>query len=212
MAKVNVYNTEGKKVGDKTLSDKIFGVKIIPTNVHEVVVSMLSSARNTVAHTKTRGEVRGGGKKPWKQKGTGRARHGSSRSPIWAGGGITFGPRSNRNFLKKINRKVKRSAFFMTLSDKVANEKMILVEGLEVKDGKTKAVAKILEKLPVEGRVVFVTPESNTELVRGSRNIKKARTVTVNDISLLDVLNADCVVMTTEASDKLEKNYTEASA
>jgi large subunit ribosomal protein L4 len=202
MAKVKIYNAQGKSVGEKTLDDKVFGVKVNPNAVHEVIVSMRASARTPVANTKTRGEVSGGGKKPWKQKGTGRARQGSIRAPQWKGGGTIFGPRAERDYSLKINRKARRNAFCMVLSDKVANEKLVLVEKIETK-GKTKEVAGLMAKLPISGKTTIVVPKTDTMLARGSRNISGVRTVTVNDIGLMDVMNAQYLVMTPEATDAL---------
>ncbi len=204
MAKVKIYNAQGKSVGEKNLDDAVFGVAVNSASVHEVVVSIMASARNPVANTKTRGEVSGGGKKPWKQKGTGRARQGSIRAPQWKGGGTIFGPRSERDYSLKINRKARRKAFCMVLSDKVANEKLVLVEDIETK-GKTKEVASLLAKLPVKGKTTFVVPATDTMLSRGSRNIRNLRTVTVNDIGLMDVMNSQYLVMTPEATDALTK-------
>ncbi len=126
--KVKLYNWQGKVSGDELLDSKIFGIEPKPGVIHQVVIAQQKNSRDVIAHTKGRSDVRGGGKKPWKQKGTGQARHGSIRSPLWAGGGITFGPTSSRNFGIKINKKLKKQALAMALSDKVANEKLILVE------------------------------------------------------------------------------------
>src|SRR4051812_35922693 len=132
-----LYSTEGKVVGDQELSPKEFGVAMKPALVHEIVVAQQNASRETIANTKTRGEVRGGGKKPWKQKHTGRARHGSTRSPIWKGGGVVFGPRNTRVFETKVNKKAKMSALKMVLSEKVAREQFVVVDALEVKEYKT---------------------------------------------------------------------------
>lgn len=212
MAKVNVYNMQGKNVGEKKLDDAVFGVKAVPPLVHEVVTGMLANARKPFAHTKERGDVRGGGRKPWKQKGTGRARHGSIRSPLWSGGGVTFGPRKERNFGMKVNRKAKQQAFFMAFSDKVADDRLKLVEGLEFKDGKTSEVAYLLGKLKVEGRATFITSDTDKLLSRGSRNIQKVRAISVNDMGIMDVLGSDYLVMTPEATDKIESIYVKTKA
>ena len=204
MAKVKLFNTEGKEVGQKKLRDDVFGVTVNSTFVHEVVVGIKANARKPWAHTKERSDVRGGGKKPWKQKGTGRARHGSIRSPLWKGGGVTFGSRNERDFTKKINRKAKRSAFFMTLSDKVADDHLLLVEGLEGKEGKTKEVVALIEKLPVEGRVTIVLHNDDKLLARSVKNLKKIRLVSTNSVGIMDVLDSNFVVMTPEATEKIE--------
>lgn len=150
MLKIAVYNQKGEQIGDQKLNEAIFGIKINPAVVHQAVIAQLANVRKVLAHTKTRGEVRGGGKKPWRQKGTGRARHGSIRSPIWIGGGVTFGPRKERNYKLKINKKVKQKSIFMALSDKVANSKFILLDVLELPAAKTKEMAKLIVVLKKE--------------------------------------------------------------
>jgi len=207
MPKVKLYNIEGKVVGEKDLPAGIFGVKINPNLVHEVVTGLRAGQRGPWAHTKTRGDVRGGGRKPWKQKGTGRARHGSSRSPIWVGGGITFGPRKERDYSVKINRQAKKLAFLMTLSDKAANDRLVLVEALESKNGKTKETAALLGKLPVKGKLVLVTPATSVPLTRSIRNLKLARLFNAGSLGLLDVLRADYLVMTPETAAKFGSIY-----
>ena len=207
MPKVKVYNTEGKVVGEKELSAAVFGVAINPTMVHEVMVGLMANARQPLAHTKNRGDVSGGGKKPWKQKGTGRARHGSIRSPIWVGGGITFGPRSERDYTKKINKKVKQKAFLMSLSDKTADERLVLLETLESKNGKTKDFAALIGKLPVKGKLTVVTPGKDEKLSRSARNLKKIHLVGAGHIGLMDVLKSDFIIMSSATVDKLESMY-----
>ncbi len=207
MPKVKLYNTEGKVVGEKNLKADVFGVAVNPVLVHEVMVGIQASARKPLAHTKTRGEVRGGGKKPWKQKGTGRARHGSSRSPIWVGGGITWGPRKERDYTKKINRKSRRQALLMALSDKVANERLVLLESLDSKTGKTKDTAVMLGKLPVKGKLVLVNAGRSDLLSRSVRNLKTVRLLGAGSVSLIDVLKADGLVLSPEAVEQFEKTY-----
>ncbi|MFA6603663.1 MAG: 50S ribosomal protein L4 [Patescibacteria group bacterium] len=205
MPKVKLYNSAGNIVGEKNLKAEVFGVKVRPEIVHEVATNILTSARQPLAHTKTRGDVRGGGKKPWKQKGTGRARHGSSRSPIWVGGGITFGPRSERDYTRKINKKTRQLAFRMVLSDKVASDNFVLLDSFEVKGGKTKEAAMILKKLPAKGKVIIIMPKRDEAVVRSTKNLPKVRLEGVGNVGLIDVLKADAVIMTVEAAEKLEK-------
>ena len=207
MSKINVYNMEGKVVSERELAPKLFAVKINESLVHLAVEAQEANSRVAAGHSKTRGEVRGGGKKPWKQKGTGRARHGSIRSPIWKGGGVTFGPRSDRYFSMKINRKTKQAAMAMALTDKVANEGLIGLESLVVEAGKTKTMAAMLKKLPVGRKVLLVLPQSDKMAVRASRNLKNLWTVTAGDMSLVDVLKADTVVAPVATLDLLEKGY-----
>lgn len=210
MPNVPVYNQDGKVTGELELSAGRFGVKIRPSVVHLAVVAQQANARHAVAHTKTRGEISGGGKKPWKQKGTGRARAGSSRSPIWVGGGITFGPRSNRNFALKINKKTKQKALFMALSDKVANGNFIVLEAFEPKAPKTKEMAGLVKRLPVKRSALYVIAKSNPSLVRMARNLQKVHVVTSNSLNVVDVLHAGSVVFEKSAIPAFEKVYQHA--
>ena len=207
MVKAKLYDQKGQVIGEKELSEDVFGVPIKPELVHEVLISLEASARQPLAHTKTRSEVSGGGKKPWKQKGTGRARHGSIRSPLWAGGGVTFGPRKDRNYNKKINRKTKQLAFVMSLSDKVSEERLLLVEAFGIKDGKTKEMVSLLKNLPVEGKALILSAGKDGMLGQSARNLQKVRFAGVGDINLKQVLNADWIVTTPEAIDKLTQTY-----
>ncbi|MBU4332684.1 50S ribosomal protein L4 [Patescibacteria group bacterium] len=147
MPKVTVYNQEGVIVGSQELSDEVFGIKPKVEVVHQVVVGMMANKRQVLAHTKDRGEVRGGGKKPWRQKGTGRARHGSIRSPLWVGGGVTFGPTKERNFKKRINKKMRRKAILMCLSDRVNDDKLVLLDKIKLDEIKTRRVVELVDKL-----------------------------------------------------------------
>lgn len=147
MIKATVYNTTGEKIKEIELNPKVFGLTVKPELIQQAVVSQQANSRQVIAHTKDRSEVAGGGRKPWRQKGTGRARHGSIRSPLWRGGGITFGPTKERNFSVKINKKAKRKAILMSLSDKAANQKIVLVEKLELAEPKTKKFFQILQNL-----------------------------------------------------------------
>ena len=147
MAKLNIYNQKAEKTGDIEVSDKVFGVKMSEALIHQAVVAQMANERQVIAHTKGRAEVRGGGKKPWKQKGTGSARAGSSRSPIWIGGGVTFGPTKERNFSKKINKKMKQKALLMAISDRVKNGEIIVLDNLNTKEFKTKVMDTILKNI-----------------------------------------------------------------
>jgi large subunit ribosomal protein L4 len=207
MAKISVYNMEGKAVRDVELAPERYEVKVNPSLVHDVMVAMRANTRRSIAHTKTRGEVRGGGKKPWKQKGTGRARHGSIRSPIWIGGGITFGPRSERNFAVKVNKKLKQKAMFMILSDKVASNKLFFVDPIKADVPKTKIMATLLEKLPIDRTVLLVTNGPNPELLRMVRNLQHVKLVTVNSVSLLDLLRFRTVIFEEEAFKAFDNMY-----
>lgn len=213
MLKIKIFNSEGKEVGEKKLRDDVFGVEVKPELVHGVMVNVMANERRPYAHTKTRGDVRGGGKKPWKQKGTGRARHGSRRSPIWIGGGITFGPRNERDYTQKINRRVKQRAMMMSLSDKVADSKLVLVEAFNVKDGKTKESIGLLNKLPIKGgKVMLVSPETDAMLRRSIGNLKDVILRNAGDFGLLDVLRSEYVIMTPEVVDQLEQKLAAVKA
>ncbi len=207
MPSVKVYNVKGDVVGQADLSDSHFGVKPKNSLVHEVVTAQEANSRNAVANTKTRGEVSGGGKKPWKQKGTGRARHGSTRSPIWKGGGVTFGPRGNRNFSVKINRKIKQKALFMVLSDKVNHEQLLLVDVLPVEMPKTAIAATWLKQLPVGRRTMIVTAKSNPALLRMVRNIPSVKLTTVNALHVADMVNYPTILFEKDAVEAFESLY-----
>jgi large subunit ribosomal protein L4 len=207
MPKISLYNTTGKAVGEMELSDAIFGVKPNPALVHEAVIAQRANKRRSVAHTKTKGEVSGGGKKPWKQKGTGRARQGSTRNPQWVGGGVAFGPRSERNFSVKFNKKAKRAALFMVLSDKVANNQLLAIESIPTEAPKTKMVAEMIKKLPVGRTTLIVSPASNPMLMRMVRNLPNVKLVTANSVSIEDVLGYRSVAFLKDAVGAFEKLY-----
>jgi large subunit ribosomal protein L4 len=207
MPTLSVYNQEGAVVGTVELSANVFGQKPDTALVHEVVVAQRANARHPISNTKTKGEVRGGGIKPWKQKGTGRARQGSIRSPNWVGGGIVFGPTSARNYSQKVNKKTKRKAFLMALSDKCASEKIVILDGVKTETAKTKVMAQVLKKLPLEKTVLMVAPASNPTLLRMIRNIPNAKLVTANTVNLQDVLTYRTLVLLKDAVPVLEKIY-----
>ncbi len=207
MSTLQVYNQEGKAVGELNVSDAIFGVKPDAHLVHEAVVAQRANARRTIASTKTRGEVRGGGKKPWKQKGTGRARQGSIRSPQWVGGGIVFGPNRERNFEVKINKKTKRKALFMALSDKLASKQVLALESMATEPAKTKVLASTVKKLPVGKTALFVAPASSPMLLRMARNLPHVKLVTANTLNLVDVLAYRSIVFLKDAVPVFEKIY-----
>jgi len=207
MAKVKLYNQEGKDIGELELSPLLFDVKINPAFVHRVSVAQEANSRQVLAHTKGRGEVRGGGKKPWAQKGTGQARHGSNRSPIWVGGGITFGPTNERNFSLKINRVERRKALAMVLSDKVASERFLAVDSLIFPELKTKIVAALLKKLPVTRRILLVVEPENKIIQKAVRNIVNVTPISVKSLNVVDILTSDTVVASRAAIEILEKSF-----
>lgn len=207
MTKVKVYNLEGKEVDSIELNPSIFAVAPNKILIAQAVRVQEANAREAVAHTKTRAEVRGGGKKPWKQKGTGRARAGSSRSPIWIGGGITFGPRSDRNFSLSINKKQKRKALFMTLTDKVQDNKLIVVDSFALKGSKTKDLAQVLKKLNITSSALLATAGKNDELVHASGNLKKVEAIRANSLNVVDVLKHGYLVIEKDSLPVIEETY-----
>lgn len=210
MTKTAVYNQIGEKVTDLDLNPKIFGIEKIDANlVHAAVRSQRNNARAAIAHTKNRGEVAGSGKKPWKQKGTGRARAGSVRSPIWRHGGITFGPRSNRNWSVKLNRNAFRKALFTVLSDKVNDHKLVIVENFD-KTAKTKELAtrltNLVGKAGLGKKYLLVLDTHSKELERASRNLPNVKVLYANQLNVLDLLNYDTMILK-EALPIIEKTY-----
>ncbi len=203
--KVKVYNLEGKETGEMELSDSVFGVKIKPEVVHEVFVALQNNQREPWADTKNRGEVRGGGKKPWQQKGTGRARHGSIRSPIWKGGGVTFGPLSIRNYKTKINKKTRQLALKMCLSDRAISNALWVFEDFNFSEPKTKLFVKFIASLPAKAKsFLLLTPGKNDTVIRMTRNLKSVKTIRVEDINVMDVLSKSVVLTNKAGAEKLE--------
>jgi large subunit ribosomal protein L4 len=205
--KVPVYKMDGTTSGEMELDPKIFEVKVNGALIQQAVVAQQANSRVAIAHTKTRGEVRGGGKKPWRQKGTGRARHGSIRSPIWKGGGVTFGPRSERNFSLNMNAKAKQRALFMTLSDKAHNGKLIVLESLELPKIQTKAIANMLKSLKLNKTVLTVLMKQDPTLWKSARNLPKVTTAPVNSLNVVDVLQHDTLLIPKAAVEALGKIY-----
>ncbi len=210
-----LYNQEGKTIGEITLPAPLFEKKWNPDLVHRVALAMLSNARMPVAHSKDRGEVRGGGKKPWKQKGTGRARHGSTRSPIWIGGGVTHGPRNERNYTLKVNKRERRAALLTALSQKARDNEVIFVDALSISKGKTRSAAAILRSLAQAtaykelvykkgNRALIAIPAREESVVRAFRNIPVVQTETVQNLSVADLLAYKyLVIINPEASFKV---------
>ncbi|MCD6528354.1 50S ribosomal protein L4 [bacterium] len=206
--KVDIYNQKGEKIGTTSLPKEIFELEPNSDLLWQVVVSQMANRRSSIAHTKTRGEVRGGGRKPWRQKGTGRARHGSIRSPLWKGGGVTFGPRKERVFKKKINKKMKRLALFMALSAKAKNGLLILVDKLQIEKPKTKLMEKILMALPCKKESSLVAlPEVNQNIIKGARNIPKVEVMQARELNALDVLSFKYLIMPKEAIKVVKETF-----
>lgn len=199
---------DGSKVGVQELPDILFGVDVSAQLIHEAIIAQDANTRVKRATTKDRSDVRGGGRKPWKQKGTGRARHGSRRSPVWVGGGITFGPTLLRNFGKKINKKAKRKALAMMLSDKVASEQFIAIESFEMPEAKTKFVADMRQKLPGANRsAIIVTTKEDQAVVRGAKNLPKTATIGATNLNVRDLAQYQYVIASSAAIDVLVAHY-----
>jgi len=203
-----VYNQKGKEVEKMRLPSAVFGLKFNPDLVHQVAVSQASNQRKNIAHTKGRGDVRGGGKKPWKQKGTGRARVGSIRSPIWKGGGVTFGPTKERNFKKIVPKKMRRKALFQTLSSKAKENLLTILDKIELEKPKTKLMSQVLEKFPFKNKsVLIVLAENDKKLILASRNIPKTKTIQARDLNVLSLLSFKHVLMLKPSVKKIEEVF-----
>ena len=206
MPKVDVYNMQGKKVSDVELSAAVFGIEPNEAVVHSVLVNYLANQRQGTQSTKTRAEVRGGGKKPWRQKGTGRARQGSIRAPQWIKGGIALGPKP-RSYKYTVNKKEKRLAIKSVLSSKVIEKELTVVDKLELKEIKTKSMVKALTALKVEGKTLIIVPEKNTNVVMSARNIEGVKTITANNINVFDLLKYNNLILSVDTVKKLEEVY-----
>jgi large subunit ribosomal protein L4 len=216
MATVKLYNQQADTTGEVTLSDKVFAVKLKGDLVHQAVITQQANERKVIANTLDRSEVRGGGKKPWKQKGTGRARSGSSRSPIWIGGGVTFGPLKDRNFTKKMNKKMKSAALCMALSDKLASNTLIVIDKIEMPEFKTKnfnAVVTALEtkvlqteKKTKRSMLIVLDQKQSMAFVSG-RNLAGIEVINLENINIVDLLKYKNLVLTEESVKKLEVTY-----
>ena len=206
MPKVDVYDIKGKKVSDIELADSVFGIEPNENIVHAVLVNYLANQRQGTQSTKTRAEVRGGGKKPWRQKGTGRARQGSIRAPQWIKGGIALGPKP-RSYKYTVNKKERRLAIKSLLSSKVLEKELTVVEKLELKEIKTKTMVKVLADLKVEGKTLIVLPENNQNVLMSSRNIEGVKTITANNINVFDLLKYTNLILPVDTVKKLEEVY-----
>ena len=206
MAQVQVYNQEGRKTSKLDLADSVFGIEPNKYAMHLAVVSYLAAQRQGTQSTLTRSEVSGGGAKPWRQKGTGRARQGSTRSPQWTHGGIALGPKP-RKYKVNVNKKVKRLAMKSALSSKVAESEMLVVNKIELDEIKTKAVAQMLAKLKTGKKVLLVLPENNETIYPSARNIQGVKVATVNTLSVYDILNCNNLVVLKDAAKKIEEVY-----
>ena len=206
MPKVDVLDIKGKKVSDIELADSVFGIEPNEAIVHSVLVNYLANQRQGTQSTKTRAEVRGGGKKPWRQKGTGRARQGSIRAPQWIKGGIALGPKP-RSYKYAVNKKERQLAIKSILSSKVLEKELTVVDKLEVKEIKTKTMVKALADMKVEGKTLIILPEKNNEVYMSSRNIEGVKTILLNNINVFDLLKYTNLVLPVDTVKKLEEVY-----
>ena len=205
MANVSVYNIEGKEVGSIELNDAVFGVEVNEHLVHMAVVNQLANNRQGTQSAKTRSEVSGGGRKPWRQKGTGHARQGSTRAPQWTGGGIVFAPKP-RDYSLKMNKKEKRIALLSALSSKVAESKIVVLDEFKLDEIKTKKFVEVMNNLKVENALVVLEGE-NKNVVLSGRNIPSVKVTATNEINTYDVLKYETLVVTKAAVEKLEEVY-----
>ena len=206
MPSIDVYNVEGKKVSTVELKEEIFGIEPNEAVVHSVLVNYLANQRQGTQSTKTRAEVRGGGRKPWRQKGTGRARQGSIRAPQWIKGGIALGPKP-RSYKYRVNKKERRLAIKSLLSSKVLENNLVVVDKFELKEIKTKAMATAMKNLKVEGKALIVLPANNEMVQKSARNLADVRTSSVNTINVYDLLKYNKLVVTVDTIKKLEEVY-----
>ena len=196
---VDLYNQNAEVIGTTQLSDAVFNVPMNADILHQAITAQEANARHAIAHTKGRGEVRGGGRKPWRQKGTGRARHASIRSPIWKGGGVAFGPTKERNFSQKINKKIARKALVIALSSKVRDGEFMLLDALRLSVPKTKEAVGILKNFKLRGSLLFVTPAKDRTLERATRNIPRTSVSSAPNLNVRDIVASKHVIFLKDA-------------
>ena len=206
MPKVDVYDLNGKKVSDIELAENVFGIEPNEAIVHSVLKNYLANQRQGTQSTKTRSEVSGGGKKPWRQKGTGRARQGSIRAPQWIKGGIALGPKP-RSYRYTVNKKERRLAIRSVLSSKVLEKELTVLDKIELKEIKTKSMVKALAALKLEGKTLIVLPENDKNVVMSARNIEGVKTISANNINVFDLLKYSNLVLPVDTVKKLEEVY-----
>ncbi|SNS39173.1 large subunit ribosomal protein L4 [Anaerovirgula multivorans] len=206
MPKVAVYNVSGEQVSEIELKESVFGIEVNEHVLYEVVKNQLANKRQGTQSAKTRAEVRGGGRKPWRQKGTGRARHGSIRSPLWVGGGVTFAPKP-RDYSYTLPKKVRRLAMKSALTSKVNSQEIIVLDELSLDAPKTKEMASILKNLKVEKKALIVMGDKNDAVIRSARNIPGIETASVNTLNVYDILKYDKFIITKDAVQKVEEVY-----
>lgn len=204
MEKMKVLNTKGEKVSDVKLNETVWAIEPNDTVLYDAITLTRNAERQGTADTKTRSEVSGGGRKPWKQKGTGRARQGSTRAPHWPGGGIVFGPHP-RSYSKKMNKKERRLALKSALSYKVIGSELVIIDSLNIADGKTKAMVNILNDLKLNGNILLVVESLNENIVLATRNLPNVILLEASEINTYDVISADVMVVTSEAIKQIEE-------
>ncbi len=211
--KISLYNQKGDEIEKVDLPSEIFDIELNSDLVHQVVVAQMANSRKVIAHTKDRSEKRGGGRKPWRQKGTGRARHGSIRSPIWRGGGVTFGPTKDRNFSKKINKKMKKGALLMSLSSKVKENEFVLLDKIELTEGKTKLMNEMISNLgkklkkDLNKSLLIVLPKTDLKISRAVKNIPKIKTIRADSLNVLDILNHQYLIFFQDSIKVVKETY-----
>ncbi len=206
MSQISVFDMTGKKVADTELNDSVFGIKPNKGIMHAMVVNYLANQRQGTQSTLTRTEVRGGGRKPWRQKGTGHARQGSIRAPQWTHGGVALGPKP-RDYSYSLNKKEKRLGMKSALSTKVIDENLIVVDAIKTEEFKTKTIVEMLKALNVEGKALIVTAEADAKVVKSAGNIPGIKTATVNTLNVYDILNYDKFIVASDAVTKIEEVY-----
>jgi large subunit ribosomal protein L4 len=208
MAELKLYSLEGKEVGTLPVADSLFAVQPKESVIHQAILAQEANSRVAIAHTKDRSEVSGGGKKPWKQKGTGRARHGSTRSPIWVGGGVAHGPRNERNFGVKINKKTKRTALAMVLTDKVNDNAFVAVENYDIPEAKTKFAAKMRQALPGAGKNTLVILTTGDSVMRRAlQNVPKTQTIYAHSLNVRDLAKYRNVIASKAAIEVMAETF-----
>jgi large subunit ribosomal protein L4 len=208
MAKIKVYNIKGEELKEIDLNPKFFEIKLVPAVIQQVVVAAQANQRHILAHTMDRSDVAGGGKKPWKQKGTGRARHGSIRSPLWVGGGITFGPRNTRNFTQKINKQVRRKALFMALSDRAVATQITVVDDFAVKTFQTKQIVALLKNFKLTKSTLLVDDKLSKEFVKSAGNLSRVEVIAARNLNVETVLKHVNLLFSEAALAALDQVFT----
>jgi len=206
MPNISVFDMNGNKVADTELSDAIFGIEPNKTAMHAMVVNYLANQRQGTQSTLTRTEVSGGGRKPWRQKGTGRARQGSTRSPQWVHGGIALGPKP-RSYRYSLNKKLRRLAMKSALSTKVIDQNMVVLDSIKLEEYKTKTIVAMLKALNVDGKALIVMPEVDAKVIKSANNIPGVKTALVNTLNVYDILNYDKFIVVKDAVAKIEEVY-----